>query len=74
MIQKLLDLVDYALSLLPQSPFKDIIWEINNSDGIAYLNWFIPVGRILEIMALWLAAILTYYLGTIILRWVKAIQ
>lgn len=74
MIQKLLDLVDYALSLLPQSPFKDIIWDINNSDGIAYLNWFIPVGRILEIMALWLAAILTYYLGTIILRWVKAIQ
>ena len=74
MIQKLLNLVDYALSLLPQSPFKDIIWEINNSDAIAYLNWFIPVGRILQIMSLWLAAILTYYLGTIILRWVKAIQ
>lgn len=74
MIQKLLDLVDYALSLLPQSPFQDIAFEIQNSDAVGYLNWFLPIGRIMQIMGLWLAAILTYYLATIILRWVKAIQ
>ena len=74
MISALLDLIDTALSWLPQSPFPQFATTLNQSSGLGWVNWFFPVGRCIEIMAAWLAAILLYYLATILLRWVKAIQ
>lgn len=74
MIQKLLDLIETALSWLPTSPIQDYAQTINNSTGLGWLNWFLPIGTMLELMSAWLAAIALYYLASIILRWVKAIQ
>ena len=51
------------LNALPDDPFKlpAVIgaWDT----GIAWLNWFVPVTGILEIMALWCTATLSYYVG-----------
>lgn len=65
---------DWVLQLLPLSPFKDVINELEAIPYLGYLNWFIPVGRILEIGALWLSAVTVFYLYSIVLRWIRAIE
>ena len=74
MIKALLGLVQTVLSWLPQSPFAGIAADFQSSHGLGWLNWFIPVGQIVQIMAAWLGAIALYYLASIMLRWVKAIS
>lgn len=63
------------LSVFPRSPFVEVI---NSLEGhlsfLGYLNWFIPVGKILAVATLWLAAIGVYYLWSVIARWVKLIS
>ena len=64
----------YAISLLPLSPFKSAINALSDLPYLGWLNWFIPVGWILNTMGVWLTAIATYYAISIMLRWVKAIR
>ena len=71
-------LVSFAVSvinLFPESPFKQLE-EFSASDyfeWLQYLNWFIPVGRIVGIMELWLSGLALYYVYQIVLRWIKVI-
>lgn len=61
------------LSILPASPFS----AIDNSsvaEYLGYLNWIIPLDQIIAILEVWLIAIATFYIISIALRWVKAIQ
>lgn len=74
MIKALLDLVQTVLSWLPTSPFLSVPTSISSSVGIATLCWFFPVHDALTLMTAWLGAILLFYLASIMLRWVKAIQ
>lgn len=74
MITGLLNLVQTVLSWLPTSPFLTVPDTISSSAGVATLCWFFPVHDCLTLMAAWLAAILLFYLASIMLRWVKAIQ
>ena len=70
------DLIEKALSLLPDSPFQ-FLTEINNSpmyQWLSVLNWFIPVSILLSILEAWCSAILIYYVLQILLRWAKAIE
>lgn len=62
------------LSLLPLSPFTEIISALGSMPFLGYLNWFIPVGTFLKIGSAWLAAIALYYLYSVIARWVKLIS
>lgn len=64
------------ISLLPTSPFREVIneWEINVPDGIAWLNWFIDIPGMLKIFSLWLLAYGLYLILSIVLRWIKAID
>lgn len=62
---------------LPLSPFQR--W-ISRWDGFAvirqylgYVNWFVPISILIDIMALWLAAIGVFYAVQAILRWIKLI-
>lgn len=64
---------DSLQTVLPLSPFRSLIDSIDLSDGVAWLNWFIPVNEMLSILALWLVAYGTYLLYRIILRWIKAV-
>lgn len=74
MVKKLLNLVAIALSWLPRSPFADFQPESFDSVALQWLNWLFPVHDCLILIASWVAAIAIYYLASVVLRWVKAIE
>jgi hypothetical protein len=62
-----------VINLLPDSPFK----LIDNSpvkDLLPYINFFIPFDFVIATLELWLSAITIYYIYSVVLRWVKAIN
>lgn len=63
----------WVLSLLPHSPFTAVLDAMEKLPYLNYLNWFIPVSTFIAIGEVWLVAIGTYYLYSIILRWIKAV-
>lgn len=66
--------LNYIFSFLPEDPFLSIIDELGGIPAVQYVNYFVPVDKILAITAIWLGAIATFYLYQIILRWIKAID
>ena len=72
-VDKLLSLLDAVLSVLPTSPFAPYIDEFAGLPFLGYLNWFLPVGKMLEIGLAWLGVIALYYIYSVIARWVKLI-
>lgn len=61
-------------SLLPLSPFRDFIDSFEQLPFLGYLNWFVPVGKMVEIGTAWIVAIGVYYLYSVIARWIKLIS
>ena len=61
------------LTLLPTSPFRGLIDSWVAPQYLGWLNWFMPVGTLITILNLWLAAITLFYLYSIIMRWVNII-
>lgn len=61
-------------SLLPNSPFNNIINQITEIPYLAELNWFVPVAEILAVTQIWLTAITVYYLYSAVLRIVGMIS
>ena len=68
-------LVQKIASILPTSPFKGVIDQLNTGGlpALGWLNWFFPVSECLTVLGLWLAAIALYYLYMVVARWVKLI-
>lgn len=66
---------DLLMMVLPLSPFKPFYenWE-SLPVGVKWLNWFIPISGMLQILAAWVAAYAVYLLYRIILRWIKAVS
>lgn len=65
------------IQVLPLSPFKGIVYNLESSEVqeiLSYLNWFIPINEMINILSAWLAAITLYYLYVVILRWIKVIK
>lgn len=58
---------------LPLSPFREFITGVENID-FGYLNYFIPVGKIMEVTVAWCVAIGAFYAWQIVLRWLKIIE
>lgn len=63
-----------AVNSLPTSPFTGVISSLQELPALGWLNWFVPVGWIINTMGLWLSAVTIYYVYSIILRWVKVIR
>lgn len=63
----------WVVNLLPDSPFK-LIDNSPVSDLLPYINFFIPFDFVIATLELWLAAIAVYYIYSVVLRWVKAIN
>ena len=74
MISLFNNFADTLKSVLPMSPFAPFIDQFSNLPYISWLNWFIPVGEIINVLTAWLGAILLFYAYSIVLRWVKAIS
>lgn len=63
-----------VLSLLPRSPFVSVLESMDKLPYLGYLNYFVPIGTFISIGQAWLVAIGIFYLYSIILRWIRAIQ
>lgn len=70
LVQKFASLI---LSLLPTSPFQPLIESFGELPFLGWLNWLIPIGDIVKIGLAWLVAIGTFYLYSIVMRWIKLI-
>lgn len=62
-----------VFNLLPDSPF-DSIYQYLNNDFFMNLNWIVPIPEILVFLVSWTSAITIYYVVSIVLRWIKAIE
>lgn len=62
------------ISVLPKSPVQQFLNSFNDLPYLQYLNWFIPISSIIVVLEAWLVAIAIFYLYSLILRWVKAIE
>lgn len=65
---------DVLKTVLPTSPFRQFLDSFASIDYLGYLNWFVPVGDILKVMIAWLGAVTAFYIYSIVLRWIKAIN
>ena len=61
-------------SLLPLSPFQQWISYLAGVPYLGYINWFIPMGTIVNITFAWVTAIGTYYIYSAILRWLNMVE
>ena len=61
------------MSVLPLSPFRGWIDYLSAVPYLGYINWFIPMDKILGITVAWTSSILGYYIFSAILRWLKII-
>lgn len=63
--------------LLPISPFQRFFASWNGFSVIQgflkYVNWFVPISTLLDILVAWLAAIAVFYAVMAILRWVRIV-
>lgn len=62
------------LQLLPLSPFAPAIDSLEQMPYLGYINYFVPVGTCIKIGEAWLAAIVVFYLYSVIARWIKLIE
>ena len=76
-INKIIYIVGVVLNtifgLLPNTPFTISDTSVI-SEYMGYLNWIIPIDKILIVTISWLTAITLYYVYQIVLRWIKAIE
>lgn len=66
--------LDWVLQFLPTSPFTSFIDAMEKLPYLGWLNWFLPVGSMIAIGEAWLVSVGLFYLYSIVLRWVKAIE
>ena len=66
--------LDWVLKLLPTSPFAAYIDALENIPFLASLNYFLPISTFVAIGEAWLVAVGLFYLYSIILRWIRAIE
>lgn len=74
LMQLLNTVLNYIFSFLPKSPFIDILDEVGTIPYLGYINYFVPIDKLITITLIWLGAISVFYLYQIVLRWVKAID
>lgn len=72
---QLFNALSFVHDLLDICPFPDIIASLAGtvSDGLGWLNWFVPVGGLVSMLLIWLGCFAAYYAVSILLRWIKAI-
>lgn len=61
-------------NVLPNDPFIEYIQGIQEFEYLGWLNWFIPVGELLRIFGIWLAAYIAFLGYQLVYRWMKIIQ
>lgn len=68
---------NWIYHILPLDPFRDVVDTLTTGNIAKYMpwvNWFIPVPILLNILYAWVSCIATYYIYTVVLRWLKVIE
>lgn len=61
-------------NILPDSPFASMVEEMElNKDFLQYLNWFLPLDIIGNMMLAWLACIVGYFVYKLVVEIIKII-
>lgn len=63
-----------VLQYLPTSPFKAYLSKISDLPYLEYVNYFIPIPEIIAITEAWIIVVGVYYIYSVALRWVKALE
>ena len=61
-------LAGIIIALLPASPIQGIISALDEIPWIGEINWFVPVGRMAAVTAVWASVCLSYFAISWILR------
>lgn len=70
-------LVNGLLSLLPGFDVDDFLGEVSDAvsphiDWLQCLNWFVPVKDMLEVTALWAAALVAWWAYSHVSSWIRS--
>ena len=63
-----------VLEFLPDSPFRGFIDSLGEVPYLGYLNWFVPIGDFLQLLAVWGLAVGLFYVYSVVLRFINAIE
>ena len=74
MISTAKGLLEKILSVLPMSPFSAYVSKFSSVPYLKHINYFIPISDFIAIGEAWLVAVGLFYLYSIILRWIRAID
>lgn len=78
LIGGLFTLLGTVLSLifgfLPDSPFSSLTIPAGAQTILGYANYFLPISEVVTTLEIWTAAIAVYYVYSIVLRFIKAID
>lgn len=66
--------LQFVFSVLPDSPFQRITTYPEIAEHLSAANYVLPITEAIAVFQLWVVAVGAYYLYSIILRWVKAID
>ena len=62
---------------LPISPFQRFLQNWNGlsvvQQYLRYINWFVPISILIDMLLIWLSAIGVFYAIMAILRWIKIV-
>lgn len=64
----------FCLSMLPKSPFTQIIEGFSSVPYLAAVNFFLPVSEMIAAIEGWLVCITAYITVSLIARWIKIVS
>lgn len=65
--------IENISNILPVSPFAPYIRQLESVPWIGIVNYFVPIGAMLDILLAWVTALGVFYVYSIILRWIKVV-
>lgn len=67
--------INSLISFLPRDPFQGILQSVAPSGQIMnYINWFIPIGDMVNVLTIWTGAIAAWYVWQTIARWLHLVS
>lgn len=73
--QPIVKLAEKVLAVLPDDPFEQfLVIDTDIAGFMGKLNWFVPVGVIVDITLAWLACVLIFKKFSMLMRWIKLIH
>ena len=67
-------LLSAVVGLLPSSPFQGMYVLTLDNELLGMLAYIVPVPHILALLESWTVAVGVFYLYSVVLRWIKAIE